>query len=198
MKLLETKFVKNCDKCGDHTFTQIRNEGNVYLYRRNRISDGTFHSFEIFVAKTVKAGTPLPNGNVVAEDYVQYPGAAAFGRTAWSVSGKEDVGLAAAQRVFDRILKRDIVIETEEPEIEAETSVPVVRVVSPTPIKEGLKLPNGEFSQRELASYNGFDNYKVVYSDLQKMLQRGILVLGSKREKAEGARGKAAQLFKRA
>lgn len=194
MKELEKIFVKNCDKCGNHTFTQLRKDGNVYLYRRNRM-DSTFHSFEVFVAKTVLAGSPLPNGTVVEEDYIQYPGASAFGRTAWSISGKEEIGLMAANRKFNAVLKRDVVVEVEEPEIEADDSVPVVRVISTAPIKEGLKLPNGEFSQKELAKFNGFDNYKVVYSDLQKMLARGILKRGSVRP---ATRGKPAQLFVRA
>lgn len=75
-------------------------------------------------------------------------------------------------------------------------TVPVVRVTSAAPVKSGLRFPSGEFSQKELAAFNGFDNYKVVWSDLQKLLAKGVLVKASKREKAEGQRGKAAQLFK--
>jgi hypothetical protein len=195
MRTLEKTFVMNSDKCGNHTFTQLRREGNFALYRRDRVCDGKFHSVEVFKVKVVKAGTGYNTG----DDYEQYPGGEAFGRHAWSISGEEKTAIECGNRRFDKLLKNEVAIEPmDETEVEAETSVPVVRVVSPTPIKQGLKLPDGEFSQRELASYNGFDNYKVVYSDLQKMLQRGILVLGSKRKKADGARGKTAQLFKRA
>jgi hypothetical protein len=195
MKLLEKTFVMNADFCGNHTFTQLRREGDFAMYRRNRVKDGSFHSIEVFKVKVVKANTGYNKG----DDYEQYAGAAAFGRHAWSISGEEKTAIAAANRKFDRLLKNEVAVElTDETEVEAETSVPVIRVISPTPIKEGLKLPDGEFSQKELAAHNGFSNYKVVYSDLQKMLQRGILKLGSKREKADGVRGKAAQLFVRA
>ena len=92
--------------------------------------------------------------------------------------------------MFEQLLKN------EKPEItvdddEGET-VPVVRVVSKAPVKAGLKLPDKPFSQKELAAFNGFDNYKVVYSDLQKMLANGMLKLAGKRE---STRGKSAQLF---
>jgi len=196
MKLLEKTFVMNADKCGNHTFTQLRREGEFAMYRRDRVKEGTFHSAEVFKVKVVKAGVGYNTG----DDYEQYPGYAAFGRHAWSISGDEKTAIAAANRKFDALLKNEVpIVEAEiEGETEVSESVPVVRVVSPTPIKAGLKLPNGEFSQKELAAFNGFDNYKVVYSDLQKMLARGILKLGSKREKADGVRGKAAQLFVRA
>ena len=166
------------------------------MYRRDRVKEGTFHSAEVFKVKVVKAGVGYNTG----DDYEQYPGYADFGRHAWSISGDEKTAIAAANRKFDALLKNEVpIVEAEiEGETEVSESVPVVRVVSPTPIKAGLKLPNGEFSQKELAAFNGFDNYKVVYSDLQKMLARGILKLGSKREKADGVRGKAAQLFVRA
>ncbi len=74
----------NADKCGNHTFTQVRREGNVCMYRRDRSTDGRKMWFEVFLTKTVKAGSPLPGGGTVQEDYEQYPGSSFFGRTAWN------------------------------------------------------------------------------------------------------------------
>lgn len=179
----------NADKCGNHTFTQIRREGNFCIYRRNRCSDGSLHSVEVFITRTIKAGTPLPGGNTVAEDYEQYPGANAFGRTAWSYSGK-DAELAANIK-FDRIKA-----EKEQPEVEIEldgaVTVPVVRVTKEKPT---LKLPTKPFTQKELAAFNQIENYKEVYAPLQAMLANNTLRLAGTREVT---RGKAAKLFARA
>lgn len=191
MKLLEKTFVENADGCGNHTFTQLRREGDFAMYRRDRVKEGTFHSAEIFKVKVVKANTGYNKG----DDYEQYPGKTAFGRHAWSISGEEKTAIACGNRKFDKLLKNEVVIElADEPETEMETSVPVVRVVSPTPIKQGLKLPDKPFTQKELASWNNISNYKEVYSDLQKMLARGILKIVGERD---SIRGKKAKLFGR-
>jgi hypothetical protein len=80
---LQTVFITNADGCGDHVFTQKRRVGNVCLYRRVRL-DGSFHSYEVIITKTVKAGAKLPGNNFVKSDYEVYPGAHSFGKTAWS------------------------------------------------------------------------------------------------------------------
>ena len=58
-----------------------------------------------------------------------------------------------------------------------------------------LKLPEKPFTQKELAAFNGIDNYKAVYSDLQKMLSTGVLKVVGERE---ATRGKPAKLFGKA
>jgi hypothetical protein len=193
MKTLEKTFVMNADKCGNHTFTQVRREGNVCLYRRNRLSDGRYSCFEVFITKVVKAGAPLPGGGQVAEDYEQYPGAASFGRTAWSICGVEAVAERRALTIFDELVKgKTKTVEVEETGGEEAETMPVARVVKG---EVTLKLPEKPFTQKELAAYNGFDNYKIVYSDLQKMLLNGTLkVVGTR----EAGRGKPAKLFGKA
>jgi len=49
-----------------------------------------------------------------------------------------------------------------------------------------LNIPNKPFTQVDLATFNGFGNYKVVYSDLQRMKQGGIVVPVEEREVARG------------
>jgi len=192
MKTLQQTFDKNCDGSGTQTFTQVKRDGDVCLY--SRTSDkGTVIGYEVFLTHIIKAGSAMKGGGVETEDREAYPGKSAFGRNnAWFVGGVN--ALERATDRFDKLVKGERpVIKAEEGDDE-ETSIPVVKVVSATPIKEGLTLPDGPFTQKELAAFNHIDNYKQVYSDLQKMLARGILKHGAKRE---STRGKSAQLFVR-
>ncbi len=188
MRILQTDFIQNADKSGNNRFIQVRKEKDVALYRRET-TEGHLIGFEVFRFKTIQAGAPLPGGGVVEETYESYPGGKAFGRTAWFCGDEE----RAVARFNELLTGKAAVVEAEgETEHEA---VPVVRVVSTAPIKEGLKLPDGPFTQKELASFNGFDNYKVVYSDLQKMLSKGILKVSEKVH--DSTRGKSAKMFER-
>lgn len=192
MKILEKTFTMNADKCGNHTFTQVRREKNVAAYRRNAVDSGRFRGFEVFVVKVVKAGAPLPGGGVVAEDYEQYPGASSFGRSAWSMCGNEKAALAATMQKFDELLKGKAVVVAEEPAVIEGETVPVARVVKG---EVTLKIPDQPFTQKELAAFNGIKNYKEVYSDLQKMLAtKAVKVVGQR----EVTRGKPAKLFGKA
>lgn len=180
----------NADKCGNHTFTQVRREKNVAAYRRNKVTNNHFEGFEVFLIKVVKAGAALPGGGKVAEDYEQYPGSSAFGKHAWSIGGAEKDAEKRAMKLFDSLLKTEIPVVVEAETEETET-VPVARVVRG---EVTLKLPDNPFTQRELAAANDLENYKAVYSDLQKMLKSGVLkVVGEK----QAGRGKAAKLFQK-
>tara|TARA_R110000868_G_scaffold404172_1_gene682076 strand:- start:1112 stop:1459 length:348 start_codon:yes stop_codon:yes gene_type:complete len=81
MKLLKKEFVSNVDHCGDHKFVQLKRTNSIAVYARYKM-DGWIFGYEVFKIKTVKAGSPLPNNTVVAEDYESYPGKNAFGKTA--------------------------------------------------------------------------------------------------------------------
>ena len=189
MKKLEQTFIKNCDACGPHTFTQLRREGDAAMYRRNRVSDGSIHTYEVFLVKTVKAGAPLPGGGVVAEDYERYPGNNSFGRYAWSISWGPE-GLSRANTLFDELIKKALpIVEIEEEDTEI---VHVVRIGKPAAPRRKLDFPLVPFTQKELAARNGIENYKEVYTDLQRFLGDGTLIKYSKRE---STRGKSAVLF---
>ena len=189
MKLLETEFVKNCDLSGNNRFIQLKKEGNVALYRREHV-DGREKGFEVFVFKLKPAGSPMRGGGFEAEDREPYPGKSAFGKTAWYISGENAVD--RAHEMFDSLVKGKVEVEPETEETEeTEEIVPVVQV-SKAPMKDGLKFPEKPFTQRELATYNGFENYKVVYNDLMKGLNSGkIRVFGER----TAPRGKPARLF---
>lgn len=187
MKILEKTFVMNADKCGNHNFTQVRREGAICMYRRDRVNEGTLHSVEVFITKTVKAGSPLPGGGQVAEDYEQYPGGSSFGRTAWSTNTIE-----AGNLIFERLLNKKVpvVVETEETETEL---VNVARVSQPKGDRRALKWPEGPFTQKDLAAHNGIANYKEVYTDLQRALSNGTLRVAE--QVKEVNRGRAAKMF---
>lgn len=108
MKLLQKEFQSNVDQCGLHTFKQIKCTDKAALYQRIR-KDGTTHSWESFRIKIVRAGAKLPNGTVVAEDYVQYPGKSAFGKYAYSCTT-----LGSAERHFDEIVQLQLENDSEK------------------------------------------------------------------------------------
>lgn len=191
MKILEKTFEMNADKCGNHTFTQVRREGNVCMYRRNRVTNNRLHSVEVFLAKVIKAGAKLPGGGVVMEDYEQYPGASMFGRSAWSTGTVESGTL-----IFSRLLKKQSAVADEDTtaDVSDETEiVNVMRVVKPQGERRKLNFPSGPFTQKELASFNGIDNYKEVYTDLQRGLANGTLKISVQTK--EVTRGRAAKMF---
>jgi len=142
MKTLQQTFDKNCDGSGTQTFTQVKRDGNVCLYSRTT-KEGTISSYEVFVTRVIKAGTAMKGGGTETEDREAYPGKSAFGRWAWSCGGVK--GLECATARFDALVKGQLPVTEAEGEDE-ETTIPVVKVVSATPIKEGLTLPDGPFT----------------------------------------------------
>ena len=98
MKKLQKEFTGNYDKVGMNKFVQIRKENNVAIYQRFN-TDGTPRSYEVFIVKVVPKGAPLPNGKFVEESYEQYPGANAFGKTAFDC---RDIG--QAEERFDQLV----------------------------------------------------------------------------------------------
>ncbi len=105
---LQTVFVTNADGCGDHVFTQVARKGNVALYRRNRVADGSCQGFETIVIKTVKAGTVyVKGGTPTAADTESYPGAQSFGKLGWYYSTLE-----AASNKLEDLAKEQVKPET--------------------------------------------------------------------------------------
>lgn len=193
MKQLEQKFVRNSDGNGKNTFTQIRRDGDVALYRRETM-DGHLVGYEVFKFNIILKGAEGRGGIIVDEDYERYPSKGSFGKSAWFIGGKN-----AEDRAMERFTELVTGIKTVEPvntteddgdddEIEG-TAVPVIRVVSSeAPVKDGFTWPKGRFTQKELAAWNHIDNYKQVYSDLMKGLSRGIIKIAGVRSRDDGKR----------
>jgi len=98
MKKLQKEFTGNYDKVGMNKFVQIRKENGVAIYQRFN-TDGTPRSYEVFIVKVVPKGAPLPNGKTVEESYEQYPGANAFGKTAYDCRT-----ISQAEERFDQLV----------------------------------------------------------------------------------------------
>jgi len=189
MKILEKTFTMNADKCGNHTFTQVRRDGNVCCYRRDRVTDGTLHSFEVFATKVIKAGSSMRGGGIVQEDYEQYPGKSAFGRWAWTTNHPK-----AADKLFNDLVAKKLAIVAAEEDDDDETElVTVARVTQPKGDRRSLKWPEGPFTQKQLAVHNNIGNYKEVYTDLQRALGNGTLKVSE--QVHEVNRGRAAKMF---
>lgn len=187
MKNLQTNFVGNFEKSGNNRFIQLRRDNRAAMYRRETM-EGHLIGFEVFKVKTVLAGTPMQGGGIESEDREPYPRANSFGRTAWFIGG-----YGAEQRANERFneLSQGILKVEIPDEIETET-ITVVKVSKMRTERPKLNFPSEPFTQKELASFNHIDNYKEVYTDLQRFLATGVLRRGEKRE---STRGKSAQLF---
>jgi hypothetical protein len=184
---LQLAFLTNADGCGDQVFTQIKRTGTVCLYKRTRLN-GTVHGYEVFTAKLVKAGSPLPGGAKVAADYESYPGKSSFGRTAWAVND-----LDRAEERFDALLGKESaeVVDNEPVEV-APIVVPVVKV------DRGAVIPEGEFNRVQFAEANGFpvDKQAKAYQFIQALIEEGRVK--ESRRVATGGRGRPSVLYVKA
>jgi hypothetical protein len=176
MKSLSTEFTMNADKCGETVFRQMRKNDGVAMYQRIR-PDGGIKGYEVFIIKTIKAGTALPGGKSVAEDYEQYPGAAQWGKTAWS-PGSE----AAADEKFDALVKR-LRSEVGQPARRGRKAVAATTFV----------VPSGKFTMRMLIEQTGMTQ-PVLYSRLQKLIKEGKVVEVD-RVRTETGRGRLAVVY---
>ena len=179
MKLLRTEFVANYDKCGDNKFIQVKLTDKSAVYRREYM-DGRLKSFEVFKIKVVEAGAPLPNGKVVEESYVVYPGGQSFGKTAW-----EYKNLAAAMDKFN--------------ELEAVVKQPVVAGVKgkrgrQAVARPDLIFPNSHFTMNDILKLNVLYSKPTMYVTLSKLLANGKLKVVDKIRPSNG-RGKAMNVF---
>jgi len=117
MKQLAPEFVANFDKSGKNRFVQLKLNDSAAIYRREHL-DGTVVGYEIFAIKTVKAGSKLPDGNVVTEDYVKYPTAKCFGKWAWFCQNE-----SRANEWFDKFNNEPVDVSTGEDENEMDSEV---------------------------------------------------------------------------
>lgn len=191
MKKLQAEFQSNVDQCGLHTFKQIKRTSNTAIYQRIR-KDGTTHTFEAFKIKVVKAGSKLPGGNVVAEDYEAYPGKSAFGKYAYSCKTLEH-----AERRFDELLKSQEnidTVDTDDVESEVVGSKKDNSVKSVVKGKRGrkakdrgsLKIPKDKFTIKQLEFLNPDVSFAFLYQHVRGLLNiefKIVETLGGKRGK---------------
>lgn len=184
MKDIPEKFVKNFDSVGNNTFTQIRREGNVYMYRRTRM-DGTFKSYEVFMAKFIKKGTTLPGGMVEKEDRFQYPGSASFGKTAYDCRTETD-----ADKRFEELLKKSKLAQESLEEAKITGKRNKGRRAK---TKVEVKLPSGKFTMKMLIANTGLSQ-PVLYLIVKQWLADNRIKVDSL-QKTEGQRGRPQVIY---
>lgn len=168
---MQTVFVTNADGCGDHIFTQVSRKGNVAIYRRNKVSDGSCQGYETIVIKTVKAGTVYAKGATpTVADTESYPGAQSFGKLGWSYPS-----LGAAEAKMEELTK----VKVEETVDEEPNTVPAILV------------PSGLFNLLQFAEANNFPVTKETADKLTALLRVKIC----RYVKNETVNGRSIQLF---
>ena len=148
MKKLQKEFTGNFDRVGNTKFIQLKKENGVAMYERQNM-DGTFRSYEVFIVKVVPKGTPLPGGNTVQETYEQYPGCAAFGKTAFDCKT-----IDRAESRFDELVKK-VKDSNDAKEESVKSGKPVRRGRKASTKKITVTVPSGKFTMKHLITDSG-------------------------------------------
>lgn len=208
MKLLPDSFVKNYDRCGDNTFTQVKMVPtvtlNAYIYKRTKM-DGTFVSFEVFVAKQRFKGQPLPGGVVEAEDREQYPTANNFGFTAKEAKGMGAAEMFLAEFVVKMQEKDDKKNGVEKEPVDGDGFMEALTAKMNLPKKQrgrkrkerpAIVYPTGnQWLMKDLLAINPVWNQPLAYIQVQKDMEAGVVVEVARVKSASG-KGRAAVAYK--
>ena len=188
MKKLQKEFTGNFDRVGNTKFIQRKKENGVAIYERQNM-DGTFRSYEVFIVKVVPKGTALPGGNTVQETYEQYPGCAAFGKTAYDCKTIDQ-----AEKRFDELVKK-VKDSNDAKEESIKTGKPIRRGRKASPkINVKMTLNKGsKFTISMLSTYTGMDSVFIRKAVKQWLIDGVISVTGS--VKSESGRGKPANEY---
>ena len=183
MKKLQKEFTGNFDRVGNTKFIQIKKENGVAIYERQNM-DGSTRSYEVFIVKVIEKGTALPGGNSVQETYEQYPGCAAFGKTAYDCKT-----IASAEERFDELVKK-VKCSNDAKEESIKTGVPVKRgrkASTKMNVKMTLKK-DSKFTINMLNTYTGV-NTVYIRKAVNEWLESGVITINGT-VKPENGRGK--------
>jgi hypothetical protein len=179
IKKLETEFTLNADKRGDNVFKQVKRNDFAAIYQRFDM-EGKPLEFEVFAVK--KAGGVAVFGRYY-EPYEAYPGAGAFGRTAWSTNT-----IQRAQQIFDEITTgkglRKQGLATKP------VLVKLKKVGGgkgrPRVARPELVLPKKQFCMKELLAVNTGYTQPVLYIDLMKLVKQNKVVEAERKQLGRG------------
>ena len=183
MKKLQKEFTGNFDRVGNTKFIQIKKENGVAIYERQNM-DGSTRSYEVFIVKVIEKGTALPGGNSVQETYEQYPGCAAFGKTAYDCKT-----IGSAEERFDELVKK-VKCSNDAKEESIKTGVPVKRgrkAITKMDVKMTLKK-DSKFTISMLNTYTGV-NTVYIRKAVNEWLESGAITVSGV-VKSESGRGK--------
>ena len=155
----------------------------VAIYERQNM-DGSTRSYEVFIVKVIEKGTALPGGNSVQETYEQYPGCAAFGKTAYDCKT-----IASAEERFDELVKK-VKCSNDAKEESIKTGVPVKRgrkASTKMNVKMTLKK-DSKFTINMLNTYTGV-NTVYIRKAVNEWLESGVITINGT-VKSENGRGK--------
>ena len=184
MKKLQKEFTGNFDRVGNTKFIQRKKENGVAMYERQNM-DGTFRSYEVFIVKVVPKGTALPGGNTVQETYEQYPGCAAFGKTAYDCKT-----IDTAEARFEELVKK----------VKNSNDAKEESIKSGKPVKRGRKASakmnakmtlnkGSKFTISMLSTYTGV-NTVYIRKAVKEWLADGVITVTGE-VKSETGRGKS-------
>jgi hypothetical protein len=200
MKLLDTKKIWTGDGLGQSaavTLHQLKRTPldapyPAALYERIQ-KNGVRQGYEVFIIKTIKKDTPLPNGSTVEESYERYPTDSHFGKTAWAPDSLE-----RAEEIYENLVKGlhpcDKLNDPDKNELTdtKEGSVTTIHTKREQKNLPSLKLPDGEFSTKDLAEKNGVE-YAVAHLFLKTSLDSHTVKFC--REERRNAKGKLTKLY---
>ena len=183
MKTLQKEFTGNFDRVGNTKFIQLKKENGVAIYERQNM-DGSTRSYEVFIVKVIEKGTALPGGNSVQETYEQYPGCAAFGKTAYDCKT-----IASAEERFDELVKK-VKCSNDAKEESIKTGVPVKRGRKAS-TKMNVKMTLKKDSKFTISMLNTYTGVNTVYirKAVNEWLESGVITINGT-VKSENGRGK--------
>ena len=183
MKKLQKEFTGNFDRVGNTKFIQLKKENGVAIYERQNM-DGSTRSYEVFIVKVIEKGTALPGGNSVQETYEQYPGCAAFGKTAYDCKT-----IASAEERFDELVKK-VKSSNDAKEESIKTGVPVKRGRKAS-TKMNVKMTLKKDSKFTISMLNTYTGVNTVYirKAVNEWLESGVITINGT-VKSENGRGK--------
>ena len=183
MKKLQKEFTGNFDRVGNTKFIQLKKENGVAIYERQNM-DGSTRSYEVFIVKVIEKGTALPGGNSVQETYEQYPGCAAFGKTAYDCKT-----IASAEERFDELVKK-VKCSNDAKEESIKTGVPVKRGRKAS-TKMDVKMTLKKDSKFTISMLNTYTGVNTVYirKAVNEWLESGAITVSGV-VKSESGRGK--------
>lgn len=183
MKKLQKEFTGNFDRVGNTKFVQLKKENGVAIYERQNM-DGTTRSYEVFIVKVIEKGTALPGGNTVQETYEQYPGCAAFGKTAYDCKT-----IDTAEARFEELVKK--VKNSNDAKEEAVKSGKPVKRGRKASVKMNVKMSlnkGSKFTISMLSTYTGV-NTVYIRKAVKEWLADGVITITGE-VKSETGRGK--------
>lgn len=195
MKTIPVTFTANNDKTGNAVFAMVKQDTktNTFIYKRT-FDEPSYSTYEVFTAKTVKEGAPLPDGSTVKETYLQYPGSAAFGHTAFSINDLERAN-TKFNELIEKVNIRELdALETVDNE-ELVTSGIKGNRGRPAVTRPEIVYPQSKsFTIKQLLSVNPDWNQPTIHKKMQEFIKNNIVqVVGTQDNK--GGKGKRATLY---